>query len=258
MKNLLTSLCLAALASLPPAGWASPAQRIVSLDLCTDWLLATHADRTSVAALSPLSRQHALPWLDPGWPVHDGTLERILQLKPDLVITGEYNALLLRQRLRALGVRVEILTLPKSLAEVTAYERHLLELLGLPAAMASRSVAPMVRPGPRKRLLLLSANGIGTGRGTFENDILERAGWINYVRDEGHVSLDLEKIVADPPDAILWASPAGNALANRFAQHPVLRRAIPAERWLATDFWRWECPGPWTWDLIRQLHQWLN
>ena len=65
-------------------------------------------------------------------------------------------------------------------------------------------------------------------------------------------------MAADPPDAVLWAAPEHRALANQFAEHAALRRAVPAERWLATDYWRWQCPGPWTWELIGQLHQWLD
>lgn len=258
MKKLVSSLLLTTMALLPLAGIAEPARRIVSLDLCTDWMLARYADPARVAALSPLNRQYAVPWLDAGWPVHDGTLERILQLKPDLVVTGEYNALLLRGRLQTLGVKVEILRLPKSLKDVTAYEKRLLALLDMPADRASQAAPPASHAGPRKRLLLLGPNGIGTGRGTFENDILERAGWANYLRDEGYIRLDLENIVVDPPEAILASVSASRALANRFAEHPVLQRAVPRERWLATDYWRWQCPGPWSWDLVRELHQWLN
>lgn len=247
-----------AMALLPLAGMAEPARRIVSLDLCTDWMLARYADPARVAALSPLQRQYPAPGMDVRWPAHDGTLERILQLKPDLVVTGEYNALLLRARLQTLGVKVEILPLPKSLKDVTAYEKHLLALLDIPADRASPPVPPSDHAGPRKRLLLLGPNGIGTGRGTFENDILEHAGWANYLRGEGYVRLDLESIVADPPDAILASTSTSRALANRFAQHPVLQRTVPKERWLTTDYWRWQCPGPWAWDLVRQLNQWLN
>lgn len=239
-------------------GHTEPLKRVVSLDLCTDWMLTTHAERSKVAALSPLSRRYPAPWLDTGWPAHDGSLEQILQLKPDLVITGEYNALLLRSRLQALGVRVEILSLPKNLEEITAYEKRLLELLGLPSSRASVPTSVADTPARHKRLLLLGPNGIGTGQKSFENDILERAGWTNYLHEEGQIRLDLEKIMLDPPDAVLWSASTGNALANQFAQHPVLKRAVPRERWLATDYWRWQCPGPWTWDLIRQLNRWQN
>lgn len=241
---------------LPMAAQAAPATRIVSLDLCTDWMLAHYGNRASVAALSPLHLQYPAAAFSTGWPTHDGSLERILALKPDLVITGEFNALQLRNRLKALGVRVEVLKLPSSLPAVIDYEKHMLSLLGLPADKVSMPPQDLRMPRERKRLLLLGANGVGTGRGTFEDEILERAGWTNYLRDEGYLRLDLEQVATDAPDAILWAAPNSKALANRFAEHPVLRRAVPREQWLTTDFWRWQCPGPWTWDLIRQLNQW--
>jgi len=232
---------------------AQAPQRVVSLDLCTDWLLARYAPRGHVAALSPLSRQWPVEGLDSSWPAHDGTLEHILQLKPDLVLAGQFNAPQLRSRLQSLGVRVEVLPLPDHLDGIAGYERRLLGLLGLPADGVEDEPVPPAPSTSGRRLLLLGANGIGTGRGTLEDDILRRAGWTNYLRDEGYLALDLERLVADPPDAILWAAPASPALANRFAVHPALRRATPAPRWLATDTWRWQCPGPWTWNLVRQL-----
>lgn len=246
------------LACLPAFALAAPASRVVSLDLCTDWMLARYADRGRVAALSPYHRQYPVAWLDAGWPAHDGSLEQILQYQPDLVIAGEYNALQLRRRLKSLGLRVEVLALPKSVADIEAYEKRLLALLDLPAERASRP--PPVAAGAQvhKRLLLLGANGIGTGRETFEQGILERAGWSNYLAEPGYVRLDLERLVADPPDAVLWSAPGSRALANRFAEHPVLHRAVSSERWFATDYWRWQCPGPWTWELVGQLNRWLD
>jgi iron complex transport system substrate-binding protein len=236
------------------AGWAAaPPRRVVSLDLCTDWLLARYAPRERVAALSPLSRESGEPVVDASWPTHDGTIERILQFDPDLVVTGQYNALLLRERLRSLGLRVAVLPLPTRLADIAGYERRLLDLLGLSTALADAPSPPVSDAAPRKRLLLLGANGIGTGRGTLEDEVLAQAGWANYLPGPGYQRLDLERIAMDPPDAVLRAAPAGPALANRFAEHPVLKSVVPASRWLITDTWRWQCPGPWTWDLVREL-----
>ncbi len=258
MEKLLVRVLLIIVSCLPSIALSGQPKRVVSLDLCTDWMLARYASRSQVAALSYMHRQYPVAWLDATWPAHDGTLEGILKLKPDLVITGQYNAPLLRERLKALGVHVETLPLPTTLGAVTGYERRLLDLLDLPASSASQPPPALPAAAPRKRLLLLGANGIGTGSGTFEDAILERAGWTNYLRREGYLRLDLEEIATDPPDAVLWAAPASPALANRFAEHPVLRRAIPRDRWLATDYWRWQCPGPWTWELVEQLHRWLD
>ncbi|WP_239419796.1 ABC transporter substrate-binding protein [Pseudomonas saudimassiliensis] len=248
---LMSSLATMALAAEPP-------QRIVSLDLCMDWALAHHADPARVAALSPLHLRYPIEWLSELWPNHDGSLEQIVQLQPDLVLAGQYSALLLRERLNTLGYPVQVLPLPATLEQVESYERRLLELMGRNSELAQPAPAPSTPQPGAKRLLLLGSNGIGTGRDTFEHQIIEQAGWRNYLTDSGHVQLDLERIASDPPDAILFAAPEHQALANRFAEHPVLRRSIPADGWLSTDYWRWQCPGPWTWDLIRQLNQWLD
>ena len=268
IKPLLgIALALAALGACAQgaAPAVAPPQRVISLDLCTDEMLAYYGARApalkpAVAALSPLSRQadeEQGSGVDfTGWPVHDGSLEQVLQYRPDLALTGPYNALLLRRRLAQLGVRVEVLPLPQRLDGIVPYEQRLLALLGLPASLAD--TPPPVAPAASAansapRLLLLGANGIGTGTGTLEGDILTRAGWRNYLQTPGYVALDLERIATDPPDAVLWAATASPALANRFAEHPVMRRAIPANRWLTSDAWRWQCPGPWSWDLVREL-----
>lgn len=247
-----------------------PPQRIVSLDLCTDWILARHADAAQVAALSPVNPPYQPKGLQRDWPRHDGTLERIIELKPDLIITGEYNAITLRNRLKTLGFRVEILPLPTSLDGIRTYEHLALSLLNKPAGRAHPGAAPHPQPetngtenakaktNTAPRLLLLGANGVGTGTNTFEHDVLTQAGWRNYLDAPGYQQLDLERVVTDPPEAILWASTEGNALANAFSAHPALRNALPPNRWLSTDYWRWQCPGPWTWELIDDLHRWLE
>lgn len=230
-------------------------ERILSLDLCMDWILAYHVNKARVAGLSPLHKRYPLPLKLDDWPVHDGSLEQIYQLQPDLVLVGEYNALLLRNRLKTLQLPVAVVSLPQSLEQIEDYERTLLQLIGLPANLATPAPNEQPLDLSAPRLLLLGANGIGTGSGTFEDQILRQAGWSNYLTDTGYVSLDLEKLVSDPPDALLWASPDSPSLANRFAEHPALAGRIPEQRWLTTDYWRWQCPGPWTWELIEQLRQ---
>jgi iron complex transport system substrate-binding protein len=103
---------------------------------------------------------------------------------------------------------------------------------------------------------LLGSNGIGTGRDTFENEIINQAGWQNYLTAKGYIQLDLEQIASNPPDAILWSAPAKPALANRFAENPILKQRMLNAGELQSNYWRWQCPGPWSWALIEQLKQW--
>lgn len=255
LRALFLSLALPL--ALPAQAGQAP-QRIVSLDLCLDWMVAHHVRPERVAALSPMQKRYPVDWIGPQWPTHDGSLEQVYALQPDRVVVGQFTSTLLRQRLQTLGLAVEVLPLPTTLAQVTAYERQFLRAVRLPETRASRPPAALPAPQRPQRLLLLGANGIGTGRGTLEHEILERAGWTNYLTGDGYQSLDLEEVVADPPDAVLWAAPEHQALANRFAEHAALRRVVPAHRWLTTDHWRWQCPGPWTWELIGQLYRWLD
>ncbi|MDR1647690.1 MAG: hypothetical protein LBR88_06630 [Zoogloeaceae bacterium] len=245
----------------PPEAAAAPPQRIVSLDLCTDWQLARHADtfgKARVAALSPAFRRFFPPDLRPKhFPIHAQEAESVLAFAPDLVLVGTGNARLLSAHLQRLGMRVEILPLPRTLAEVAASERHFFALLGL----APPPRPEVTTPDPASnapRLLLFGANGIGTGRNTLEDEMLRRAGWRNYLAVSGYVRVDLEQLALDPPDALVWSAPAGAALANAPLAHPLLRRILPAARIWQTDTWPWQCPGAATWDLIAALRHWRS
>jgi iron complex transport system substrate-binding protein len=265
---------------------------LVSLDLCGDWLLAHYAKRESIAALSPMARRHPPPWSDRAWPTHDGSLEHIITLKPDRVIVGAFNAPVLRQRLATLGFTVIALEFVTDLDSLSRQRQRLLAAIdefgarspaaALQATVQERAMdepngagtpSGVIRnrevtvgtkihesgkassPGSRGRLLLLGPNGYGTGPGTFEAALIRAAGWQNHLQVTGHRPLDLEALVQNPPDAILWTSPPGPALADRFSSHRALARAVPDDRWLKTDYWRWQCPGPWSLELIQQLNR---
>ena len=242
---------------LPLAGLSNTDPRIISLDLCTDWMLTKFADSSQILALSPMSQKYPAPWLDKKLPVHNGSLEQIIKLKPGVIITGEYNAVQLRKRLTSLGKRVEVISLPQSLYEIQKYTDHFTNLLNLnrtnlPELKLNQGNS-IIKPG----LLLLGANAIATGRDTFENDIIEQAGWTNYIQRSGYITLDLEQLVLSPPDMILWSAPVSNALSNQFANHRLLKKLFKKNQFKALDFWQWQCPGPWTFDLIKSLHELL-
>lgn len=263
---------------------AAPAIRIASLDLCSDWLLAYYATDPAMVSLSPLSRRTPLPpsiqgsakpWATPRFQEHDGSLEQVLSGQPDVVIVGEFNAFMLRKRLESLGLRVIVTALPNTIDDVALVASRVQALLNDAASPSGKASAQSLQASPigsgdaktqglgpnrivaaagsHGRLLLLGPNGYGTGRNTIEHSLITRAGWINYIKNNGRVKLDLEAIAADPPDAILSFAASHTALAHQFAQHPVLKRAVPPHRWIKTDAWRWQCPGPWMDELIEQL-----
>ncbi len=253
--NLRLLIITILLGLLPTQAQAGSVKGIVSLDLCTDWMLLKYADPAQVLAYSPLLYKYHADWVPLDLPVHDGSLEHILQLEPELLISGEYNAIILRKRLQQLGRNVEVLPLPTTLDSIREYQTEFLRLIG--ASETSGGVGwDRAYPSRHQSLLLLGANGIGTGTNTLEDDLLRKAGWVNYIDANGYVSLQMERIVVDPPDAIYSSAPLSNSLANLFVRHPAIQALMPANETPRGENWRWQCPGPWSLDLIQELSQW--
>jgi iron complex transport system substrate-binding protein len=253
MRNYIL-LLLSYLLSLPAT--AAPL-RVISLDLCTDYMLLNYASRSQVLAYSPLLYSYNNRRIERGLRQHNGSLEQIVSLQPDLVISGEYNAPLLRERLKQLGFKVVVLSLPIHLDEVRTYTQQFLSILH-DQNNTDNPLADYTASQKHKSLLLLGANGIGTGKNTLEDDVLTAAGWDNYLSQSGYISLNLEQLVSDPPDAIYYSAPLNNSLANLFAQHPVIHQPGQARSVKVEDNWRWQCPGPWTYELIRELARWTG
>ncbi|MBT3724021.1 MAG: ABC transporter substrate-binding protein [Gammaproteobacteria bacterium] len=255
--SIVKSLIYALFLFFSAQSLADQGQKIVSLDLCTDWMLLKYAHQSQSITYSPLLYRYKVDWVPNGLPVHDGSLEQLLEINPDLVMTGEFNATLLTKRLKQLGIKTEIMPLPLKLRSIIDYTNtfkslvQIRKLQDLPLSLTSHE-------SNGKKLLLLGPNGIGTGTGTLENDIITKSGWSNYIKAAGFVNLDLEKLVIDPPDAVLWSKPVSNSLANLFARHRVLKEIIINRKVDISDSWRWQCPGPWTFDLITELAAWKN
>jgi len=251
----LAFTALLGLALLSAGARAEAIRGIVSLDLCTDWMLLKFAEPSQVRAYSPLLYKYQADWVPDGLPVHDGSLEHILQLDAGLLISGEYNAILLRKRLQQLGKQVAVLSLPNTLDGIRRYQDEFFELIeakpGTGAIDWDRTYAPR-----RESLLLLGPNGIGTGANTLENDLLRKAGWVNYIEASGYVSLRMERIVANPPDAIYSSAPLSNSLANLFIRHPAIQSLMAEGGATHDEDWRWQCPGPWSLELIQELSAW--
>jgi len=232
---------------------------IVSLDLCTDWLLMSVASEHDVT-LSALSQEYPPPFDSKRdqHAYHYGSLEEIIALAPDMVLVGEYNAWALRSRLAQLGIRVEVLPLPDSLDKIDRQQARLFELLELPLEQVdgTRDDATPSLNGTEVSVLKIGANGIATGRNTFESSLIERAGFTNYIRASGYQTVDLEAVIANPPNRVIFSSPKAPALANLVINHPVWQILVsPEHRWYSDDL-EWQCAGPWTFHLLEHLSQW--
>ena len=231
-------------------------ERVISLDLCSDWLLAHYAEPSQILALSPLSASYKGPIDTTSYALHDGSLEQLISLNPDLIVVGQYNAWLLRERLTALGYPVNILALPQTLPAVDDQNATLLSWLA-----PTQQYEPQYQPAPplaedAPKLLKLGSNGIATGLDTFENQLLEQVGFRNYSAHSGYQAIDLEAIIASPPERLLIAAPQSPALANLVFEHPLWEQLLSPKQIYTSDDWRWQCPGPWTFELIEELRAW--
>jgi len=216
-------------------------------------MLLKYAHASQVRAYSPLLYRYRADWIPEGLAIHDGSLEQIVALQPDLLISGEYNALILRKRLQQLGYRIAVLALPQTLTEIDAYQQQFTALMGHDALPEKSNNLTLHKRN--QKLLLLGANGIGTGRDTLEHDLITAAGWDNYLTQSGYINVQLEQLVDTPPDAIFWSAPEAHSLANLFSRHAAIRPLMLNKR-PQDENWRWQCPGPWSYELIEELAQW--
>ena len=280
----VVALCALAALCSPAVGSATGPNRIVSINLCADQLVVELADREHIASVSRVA-------LDPtvsnvvdrarGLVTNRGRLEEIIRLKPDMVVStghreGRVNALL-----RQFGVAVVELRPVDSITEAYQSVRELASLLGETArgerlvaemqagfaALAERGAGPQVAEqavrasGSGNTLAVVyRPNGYTSGRHTFVNDVMVRAGLTNLGAEIG-----IERWGTIPLEVLLHARPAlivlddsvgaRTSLAHRSLSHPALRRLRPHLYTLPFPSRLWVCPGPWLVQAARYLAQ---
>jgi ABC-type Fe3+-hydroxamate transport system substrate-binding protein len=190
-------------------------------------------------------------------------LEAILARRPDLVIlynTAQHAAA--ARRLRDLGVptlRVatdalsDVDRLARLFGRLTGHERQA-DSVGavFDTALASAST-PAAGRRPKVLLLVWEQPPMTIGRGSFLNDLVERAGGENLFADvpatSGNVSI--EAVAVRDPDLILTTSAGPAAFARRPEWQVV--RAVREQRFLHVTGSEFNRPSPRSPRAIRQL-----
>jgi iron complex transport system substrate-binding protein len=246
----LTLALTACAAPLPPTPREHPASHptIVSLNPCTDAILAEVAGPGQILAISHYSHDPRATSMDPAaahrFRAIGGTAEEIAALAPDLVVGSSFMNAGTRAALTRLGMRVETFGAPATVDESLAQVRTLARLAGHPARGEAlvRAIEAAVRkpPGPRIETALWQAGGIVPGKGTLVTDLLQRAGFASYAEvrrlAQGEY-LPLERLLADPPELLLIAG------AERAHRHPAVGR-LPGVRVARFDPRLFFCGGP--------------
>ncbi|AUW59977.1 iron ABC transporter [Sphingobium sp. SCG-1] len=212
MKRSLLPLPMVMLAASAPAAPAPAPKRIVSLNLCADQLLLALADRSQIAALTPLARDVAMSaeaTRAKNWPVAKGNAETLLTLKPDLVISSPYYQI--PPQVTG-GFRQLSLPDATNYAQIVTQVRQVAAAVGHPKrgeALVRRMNAALAAL-PRARRHPVAAyyqrRGYMTGTGTLVDDLMQRVGLRNLAGVLGKPvlsRLSLEEMVVAKPDYLI-------------------------------------------------------
>lgn len=254
---LVLAGCTAAPAreAAPPSP-TSPSPTIVSLNPCTDAILAEVADPAQILAISHYSQDPAGSSMDLAtarqFRATGGSVEEVLALRPDLVVDGNFTPPATRAALARLGLKLEQLPIAATPAESIAQVRRLAALAGHPErgeALVRRIEAAMAvskaPAGAPLSAIVWQGGGIVAGEGTLITALLAHTGFTNAAAARGLSQashLPLEDMLVQPPRVILAA---GNSHGeeDRLLGHPALARLKDTTRAPLEPALLW-CGGP--------------
>ena len=262
-------IALLAVALSGHAAQTATLPRIASMNVCTDQLLLALADPEQIMGLSRFARdgwQSAAAGDIRRYPVLSGGAEDLLLLRPDIVVASAFDKRSTRELLKANGLLVVELAVPRTLGEARQQIREVGEITGHPdrataeiarldAALARARAAVADR---HYRVLPLSRRGWVAGSDSFVSSLLTEAGLLNAAGDLGFTFggfASLEGIVSLRPDFIV-VSQAGNHARDEgqaFVLHPALQRFYPPAKRIVIPERLTECGGVMLTDALDAL-----
>jgi iron complex transport system substrate-binding protein len=270
-RRALSVLALALVAAaMPTRAGAEPAERIVSLNLCTDQILVDLVPPERIRALSHVAADPAsssIAGRAGRFTRIRGDAEEVLALDPDLIVTTEFSTPTTISLLERLGRRVVKIPFAHDIAGVRTAVMRIAEAVGAEEAgqaivanfdrrLAALAIVP--HDGPAPTAVIYQVNSLVSGGGTLEDEALRVAGFRNLASELG---LDpggrvaLEAIVAHPPDLMVLSGPSGEyrtVVADNLS-HPALAIAMRQRATLVVPWRYWLCGTPYVADAIEQL-----
>lgn len=233
-------------ASCIPQGKATPGSRavahptIVSLNPCTDAILAEVADPAQILAISHYSKDPRSASMDArlasALPATRGTVEEVLALKPDLVLGSTFIDPATASAYQRLGLRLETLGMASTIEASRDQIRQIAALSGHPdrgealIARIDSALAAAAPPAGARPIetVVWQSGGMVPGDGTLIADLLRSTGYTNFAAARGLGQADLlplEKMLADPPQLILVAGQTAETGKgdDRVLSHPALQ-----------------------------------
>ena len=205
------------------------AERVVSLNLCTDQLLVLLAPE-KIAALSELSRDPVLSFVAVEarrFPQVRASAEAVLAVRPDLVLAARYGAQTTVSLLERHGVPVRRLDLPEDFPGIARLTRDAAGALGVPeraeplVAEMEATLTSVHAPDRTRTAIGWEPRGYTAGPASLMGDVLRAAGLTNAANGQ---RLSTEALLRDPPDLLVVPdTPAFPSLATDMLAAPVLR-----------------------------------
>ena len=246
------------------AAWTQAPSGIASINLCVDQMLLRFAERGQISSLTYFADNPLMsPYADQAKGLHlnHGLVEELIPLAPRLILVGDYGAREAAELLTSLGFQIVRVPLPQNLAGIETHLTLMGELLGEPPALTAYAEQWQRRQAQLRQdnlavtalkkptVLMLGPNYIAPGIGTLEDELLNLAGFQNWAASqqlEGFATVNLEKLVQQPPDLLIVNHVAANqfSLAHEVLRHPALARALEGGRLASLPSNLSVCPAP--------------
>ena len=248
---MIAGLGAQALADTPP-------RHIVSFNLCADQLLLALADPSQIAALSPYATDETLSVMTKEaapFPKTDWNTESVVNLKPDLVLTG-FSDRPARALLSATGLRVVQVDLVSNLAAARAQVREIGALVGHPRRgealaqkleQAEKDLKASALKPPRTALIV-QREGYTEGTASLAASMLTAAGLVPPADAVGGFGgfVSLETLLANGPDVLVLqeATKGATDQGALFLTHPALLARYGPDRRIDLPARYTLCGGP--------------
>lgn len=216
---------------------ATAAPRVLSLDQCADEYVLALSPRQSIVGISTRAddADSLLAARARGLPMRRVDLETALSTRPQLVVRTYGGDARLVRALESRGVRVLTLEDAVDFAGIRDNLRSVGAAVGAEhgaAAMIADMDARLARSASAwkgRSALYLTPGGFSAGPGTLADAILRAAGLVNAERRRGFVEVPLERLVLDPPQAVVTAffdTQLANGAGWSPGRHALMRRVV--------------------------------
>ncbi|HEX6859333.1 MAG TPA: ABC transporter substrate-binding protein [Caulobacteraceae bacterium] len=207
----MRAIAMIAAAALTLGEAAEAAPRVMSLDQCSDQYVLALSPRETIVGVSPRvdDRDSYLRAKAAGLPQRRATAEAVLAARPDVVVRYWGGDARLSETLERRGVRVVRIEEAEDFAGVRDNVRRVAGALDQREA-GERIVARMdaqlaAAHGAWRgqRALYLTPSGFTAGQGTLIEAVLAAAGLRGAAERPGFAAVSLERLVLDPPGALV-------------------------------------------------------